>query len=69
MSLDAQIMHLLTIIPGGTAEDIADDLTSLSGELVTQRAVQDRLHAMDDDGRVLMRNGFYRLSEAERART
>ena len=69
MSLDTQILHLLTIIPGGTAEDIADDLTSLSAELVTQRAVQDRLHALDDAGRVLMRNGFYRLSEAERART
>ena len=69
MSLDAQILRLLAIIPGGTAEAIAEDLTSLSGALVTQRAVQAELHALDDAGRVLMRNGFYRLSEAERART
>ena len=69
MSLDTQILRLLTIIPGGTAESIADDLTSLSGALVTERAVQTELHALDDAGRVLMRNGFYRISEAERART
>ena len=68
MTLDAQILRLLTIIPGGTAEAIAEDLTSLSGALVTQCAVQERLHALDDAGRVIMRNGFYRLSEAERAR-
>ena len=66
MSLDTQILRLLTIIPGGTAESIADDLTSLSGAVVTERAVQDELHALDDAGRVLMRNGFYRLSESER---
>ena len=67
MSLDTQILRLLTIIPGGTAESIADDLTSLSGAVVTERAVQAELHALDDAGRVLMRNGFYRLSERERA--
>ena len=68
MTLDTQILRLLTITPGGTAESIAEDLTSLSGALVTRCAVQDELHALDDAGRVLMRNGFYRISEAERAK-
>ena len=43
----------------------AEDLSSILGE--SPRAVQDALIRLDDAGHVLMRNGWYRLSEAYRA--
>lgn len=50
----------LRIIPSASAEMIANDLR------LPQREVQEALHQMDDDGDVIMRNGWYRLSEAAR---
>jgi Mn-dependent DtxR family transcriptional regulator len=43
----------------------ADDLSSILGE--SPRAVQDALIKLDDAGYLLMRNGWYRLSEAHKA--
>ena len=37
-------------------------------ERLKRKSVQDELHTLDDAGRGLMRNGFYRLSESERQR-
>ena len=51
-----------------TVPHLAEDVAVLLDERVTEQCVQDRLHALDDEGRVIMRNGFYRLSEAERKR-
>jgi Mn-dependent DtxR family transcriptional regulator len=34
---------------------------------VSERAAQEALHKLDDDGYVMMRNGWYRLSEAYKA--
>jgi Mn-dependent DtxR family transcriptional regulator len=43
-----------------------DDLSDILG--VSERVAQEALHKLDDDGYVLMRNGWYRLSEAAKAR-
>lgn len=43
----------------------AEDLSNILGE--SPRAVQDALIRLDDAGHVLMRNGWYRLSEASKA--
>ena len=59
-----QIIALLSIVPGGSAETIADDLSALGGAPVAQDIVQRTLIEMDDAGDVLMRGGWYRLSEA-----
>jgi predicted transcriptional regulator len=42
-----------------------DDLSDVLG--VSERAAQEALHKLDDDGYVMMRNGWYRLSEAYKA--
>ena len=42
-----------------------DDLSDLLG--VSERAAQGALHKLDDNGYVIMRNGWYRLSEAYKA--
>jgi predicted transcriptional regulator len=42
-----------------------DDLSDILG--VSERAAQEALHKLDDDGYVMMRNGWYRLSEAYKA--
>jgi predicted transcriptional regulator len=42
-----------------------DDLSDILG--VSERATQEALHKLDDDGYVMMRNGWYRLSEAYKA--
>lgn len=43
----------------------ADDLSNILG--ASPRAVQDALLKLDDAGYLLMRNGWYRLSEAYKA--
>ena len=43
-----------------------DDLSDILG--VSERVAQEALHKLDDEGYVLMRNGWYRLSEAAKAR-
>jgi len=55
------ITAYLTIVPSATSDMIAME-TGLG-----LREVQTTLHAMDDDGDVLMRGGWYRLSEAKKA--
>ena len=42
-----------------------DDLSDVLG--VSERAAQEALHKLDDAGYVIMRNGWYRLSEAYKA--
>ena len=42
-----------------------DDLSDILG--VSERVAQEALHKLDDDGYVMMRNGWYRLSEAYKA--
>lgn len=61
-SVKATILAYLRIVPRGDVAHIAQDIGA------DAREVQDALHDLDDAGRVLMRNGWYRLSEAERAR-
>ena len=63
-----QIIALLSIVPGGSAETIADDISALGGAPVAQDLVQRTLHQMDDDGAVILRQGWYRLSEAAKKR-
>ena len=43
----------------------ADDISHILGE--SPRAVRDAFIRLDDAGHVLMRNGWYRLSEAYKA--
>jgi Mn-dependent DtxR family transcriptional regulator len=52
----------LRIIPCANAEMMAQELG------LSPREVQETLHKMDDDGEVIMRQGWYRLSEAEKKR-
>lgn len=58
---DALISYL-RIIPSATADIMAKDLGLM------RREVQKTLHQMDDDGEVIMRQGWYRLSEAAKMR-
>lgn len=44
----------------------AGEIAQVTG--YSPRAVQDMLIKMDDDGDVLMKNGFYRLSEVAKLR-
>ena len=67
-TLDAQILAVLRLPDRWTAASIAGRILADTGRSIPAERIQRRLHAMDDDGRVLMRNGFYRLSEAERKR-
>jgi predicted transcriptional regulator len=60
-NLERDILTCIGII--GTTD--ADDLSNILGE--SPRAVQDALIKLDDAGHVLMRNGWYRLSEAYKA--
>jgi hypothetical protein len=50
------------MIPSATTEMIADDLGLVA------REVQTVLHQMDDDGDVILRGGWYRISEAAKQR-
>lgn len=62
MELKKDIGNYLLYIGGGDAHGIAKSLG------VPELAVQEILIAMDDSGDVLMRNGWYRPSEAYKAR-
>lgn len=55
-----KILAYLTIVPSATAEMISSEAG------IDPRECQDALHAMDDAGQVIMRQGWYRLSEAEK---
>tara|TARA_R110000787_G_scaffold41423_3_gene102368 strand:+ start:893 stop:1105 length:213 start_codon:yes stop_codon:yes gene_type:complete len=56
------ILVYLFTAHGASAGEIAQ------GILAHPREVQDLLIEMDDDNEVIMRNGFYRLSELSRAK-
>ena len=52
----------LRIIPSANAEMMAQELG------LPHREVQEMLHQMDDDGDVILRSGWYRLSAAANMR-
>jgi len=52
----------LRIIPSASAEMMAQELG------LPHREVQEMLNQMDDDGDVILRSGWYRLSEAAKMR-
>jgi predicted transcriptional regulator len=60
-ALEKDILHCIGVV-GATD---ADDLSNILGE--SPRAVQDALIKLDDSGHLLMRNGWYRVSEAHKA--
>lgn len=62
--LTALEQDILTCIEMVGSTD-ADDLSNILGE--SPRAVQDALIKLDDTGYLLMRCGWYRLSEAYKA--
>ena len=51
------LLAYFAIVPSACADMAASDLG------INQRLVQDMLHKLDDDGDLLMKNGWYRLSE------
>ena len=55
--LRSTLLAYFAIVPSACADMVASDLG------LSQREVQDQLIIMDDEGLLLMRNGFYRLSE------
>ena len=56
------ILGYLQIIPSANAEMMAQELG------LTERDVQAALHKMDDDGDVILRCGWYRISAAAKMR-
>jgi len=52
-----QLLAYLRMIPAASAEMMAQELG------LPHREVQEMLHRMDDDGDVILRLGWYRLSE------
>jgi predicted transcriptional regulator len=60
-TLERDILNCFEMIGSTDAED----LSSILGE--SPRAVQDAIIRLNDAGHVLMRNGWYRLSEAHKA--
>ena len=55
--LRSTLLAYFAIVPSACADMVASDLG------LSQREVQDMLHKMDDDGDLLMKNGWYRISE------
>lgn len=55
--LRSTLLAYFAIVPSACADMVASDLG------LSQREVQDQLIIMDDEGLLLMRNGFYKLSE------
>ena len=56
-NLRKTLLAYFAIVPSACADMVASDLG------LGKREVQDMLHKMDDDGDLLMRNSWYRLSE------
>jgi len=56
-NLRETLLAYFAIVPSACADMAASDLG------INQRQVQDMLHTLDDDGSLLMKNGWYRLSE------
>jgi predicted transcriptional regulator len=57
-----EILTYLRIVPAASAEMMAQELEQ------PQDQIQAALHGMDDDGDVILRQGWYRLSEAAKIR-
>ena len=55
--LRSTLLAYFAIVPSACADMVASDLG------ISQREVQDKLIQMDDDGDLLMKNGWYRISE------
>ena len=69
MKLADRIVELLHWLGPLSVPNLTYDLnTNKTANRVTQAEVQAELHQMEDAGRVLMRAGIYRISEAERAK-
>ena len=51
------LLAYFAIVPSACADMVSSDLG------INQRLVQGMLHKLDDDGDLLMKNGWYRLSE------
>ena len=69
MTLADRIIELLHWLGPLNVSNLTYDLnTNKTANRVSEAEVQSELHRMDDAGRVLMRNGTYRISEAERAK-
>ena len=67
--LERAVLDVLALIEGADLDGLREDLAAVLGDAGLPRdAVASALHRLDDAGRVLMRCGFYRLSEAERKR-
>lgn len=67
--LAAVVLQVLELIDGATLEHLLEDVADAVGDPCLPRdQLASTLHRLDDGGRVLMRNGFYRLSAAERQR-
>lgn len=60
--LQQNILRVLRRANALTPGEIAHEVTA------DRQSVQEALHELDDAGAVLLRNGFYRLSESERAK-
>ena len=56
-NLRETLLAYFAIVPSACADMVASDLG------LSQREVQEMLHKMDDDGDLLMKNGWYRISE------
>lgn len=62
-------LEVLALIEGATLEHLLADVAAQLGDPGLPRdELAAALHRLDDAGRVWMRNGFYRLSAAERLR-
>jgi len=59
--LEREILTYLNIVGGTDAADLAEVLG------ISERSIQEALHKLDDEGHVMMRLGWYRLSEAQKA--
>jgi hypothetical protein len=56
-NLRETLLAYFAIVPSACADMVASDLG------LGKREVQDMLHKLDDEGDLLMKNGWYRLSE------
>ena len=68
MTLRDNILRYFQLVPGATAEMVSLDLTAMGNRAATVREVQAAMIVMDDDGILRMRNGWYCLTEAAKAR-
>lgn len=61
--LDKQIIAYFRFVPAASAQMVAGDMG------LNERTVQDAMRDLDDAGFLIMRNGWYRLSEAAKIKS